>query len=268
MNLAFKHILVPFDGSVQSEVALNSAIFFTQKYNSQLTVVHIEESSSDEGIKPLIDKGVKGAEYTYIHKHGKPFKGIIEASMETDADLIIMGTHGISGFEEFWMGSNAYKVVNLAKCPVLTMREDGTYNDFKSIVLPIDTSFESRQKVPFAIGLARQFQSTIHVYGVSVDNDKESESQINGYVRQVKNSLEEEGINFTVEKKLGQNITNATIEYATRIKADLIIIMTEQEAQIGSFFLGKFAQQMVNHSPVPVISIAPREDMLLTDARL
>jgi hypothetical protein len=44
--------------------------------------------------------------------------------------------------------------------------------------------------------------------------------------------------------------------------------MTEQEPQIGSFFLGKFAQQMINHSNIPVMSIAPREDLMISEAKL
>ena len=269
MKLAFKHILIPFDGSEQSIVALHSAVFFTKKFDAQLTVVYIQEKSSENEIKLLLDKNAEGVSFQFIHKKGKAFKGIIDAAKETDSDLIIMGTHGVSsGFEEFWMGNTSYKVVNLSKCPVLTMREKANFNNFKSIVLPIDTSFESRQKVPFAISLAKQFGATIHVLGLSVDNDKESEHQINGYTRQVKSSIEEEGVNYTFEKRLGGNITKTTIDYATSINADLIIIMTEQEAQIGSFFLGKFAQQMVNHSPIPVFSLSPREDLTVTDARI
>ena len=181
MNIAFKHILLPFDGSEQSIVALKSAVFFTKKFNSLLTVVHIEEKISESEIKALIDKNAQDIVYLFMHKVGKPFKGIIEAAKETDTDLIIMGTHGISGFEEFWMGSNTYKVVSTVKCPVLSMRENALHNDFKSIVLPIDTSFESRQKVPFAIGLAKQFDATIHVLGVSVDDDKELKDNKKNY---------------------------------------------------------------------------------------
>ncbi len=267
MNIAFKHILLPFDGSEQSIVALKSAVFFTKKFNSLLTVVHIEEKISESEIKALIDKNAQDIVYLFMHKVGKPFKGIIEAAKETDTDLIIMGTHGISGFEEFWMGSNTYKVVSTVKCPVLSMRENALHNDFKSIVLPIDTSFESRQKVPFAIGLAKQFDATIHVLGVSVDDDKESDHHVSSYSRQVIHSIEQKGVKYTYEKKLGGNITKTTSDYATSINADLIIIMTEQETMFGSFFLGKFAQQMVNHSTIPVISLSPRED-LVTDVKI
>ncbi len=268
MSLSFKQILVPFDGSEQSIVALKSAVFFSQKYDAQLNVVHIEEIYPNDQIEKILTMHAQGAPYKYMRKDGKPFKGIIEASKEINADLIVMGTHGVSGFEEFWMGSNAHKVVNLSKCPVLTMRENEIPNNFKKIVLPIDTSFESRQKIPLAVNLAQKFGATIHLLGVSVDKDKESEHLINTYTRQAINNIEENNVTYTLEKKLGENITNLTIDYAKSIDADLIVIMTEQEPQLGSFFLGKFAQQMINHSTIPVFSIMPREDLMVTDARL
>jgi nucleotide-binding universal stress UspA family protein len=191
----------------------------------------------------------------------------LTAAEELDASLIIMGTHGVAGFQEFWMGSNAYKVVSSSKCPVLTMRETDAAA-IKTIVMPIDTSFESRQKAPYAVALAKKFGATIHVLGVSVDKDKETEYQVAAYARQVLHSFDEEGIKYVHETRLGGNITNITQDYAAQVSADMILVMTEQEPQIGSFFLGKFAQQMVNHSPIPVMSVAPREDLLISEAKL
>jgi nucleotide-binding universal stress UspA family protein len=267
MDTSFKHILVPVDGSAQSMVAFRSAVFFAQKFGSELTAVHIEESSDEEGLKAKLQPHANGTEYRYLHKSGAVYKGILGAASETDASLIIMGTHGVTGFQEFWMGSNAFKVVSSSKCPVLSMREEGATH-FKTIVMPIDTSFESRQKVPYAVSLAKKFGATIHVLGVSVDKDKETEYQVAAYCRQVLHSLDEEGIMYVHEKILGGNITNLTVDYAKKVKADVILIMTEQEPQIGSFFLGKFAQQMVNHSNIPVMSIAPREDLMISEAKL
>jgi nucleotide-binding universal stress UspA family protein len=268
MDTSFKHILVPVDGSPQSMVAFKSAVLFARVYESELTAVHIEENSDESALKTKLEPVANGIRYRYIHKSGTVFREILQAAEETDASLIIMGTHGVMGFQEFWMGSNAYKVVSSSKCPVLTMRENNAVNSFKTIVVPIDSSFESRQKIPVAMSLARKFGSTLHILGVSVDKDKETEYQIAAYARQVIHTLEDEGIAYIHEKSLGGNITNLTIEYAKSVNADAIIIMTEQEPQIGSFFLGKFAQQMVNHSTIPVISVAPREDLMITEAKL
>jgi nucleotide-binding universal stress UspA family protein len=269
MKYNFSRILVPVDGSAQSLTAFRAALVFARKYEAHLTTVHVdEEENVNEKLRNQLHEMADGWDYHYIHKKGTVHKEIINFSQQTDAELIVMGTHGVRGFQEFWMGSNAYKVVNSATCPVLTMREDASVNDFKTIVMPIDTSFESRQKVPHAIQVAKHFGSTLHVLGVSSDDDKDAEYKIKAYMRQVLHSLDEEKIPYVQEMCLGGNITDKTILYADEQKADLIIIMTEQELQIGSFFLGKFAQQMVNHSHIPVLSIPPRDDLLVQDARL
>lgn len=269
MNLSFPRILVPVDGSPQSIVAFKTAVLYAKTFKSQLDTVHISETGvNEQGLRDLLNQHAGGLDFHYMHKSGTVHKEIIHAAKETDTSLIIMGTHGVSGFQEFWMGSNAYKVVNQAACPVLTMKEDSAINPFKKIVLPIDTSFESRQKVPAAISLAQKFGSTIYVFGVSGDKDKEADYKINSYTRQAVTAIQDAGVSAEIDKKLGGNITNNTIEFAQRIKADLVIIMTEQELQMGSFFLGKYAQQMVNHSSIPVLSIPPREDLMTSEARI
>jgi nucleotide-binding universal stress UspA family protein len=269
MKYTFTRMLVPVDGSAQSLTAFKAAITIAKKYNAHLTTVHVdEEENVNEDLRNQLHEIANGIDYHYIHKKGVVHKEIINFSKQTDCELIVMGTHGVNGFQEFWMGSNAYKVVNSASCPVLTMREDAKVNEFKTIVMPIDTSFESRQKIPFAVHIAKNFGATVHILGVSVDNDQDTEYKVNAFCRQAVHALEEHGIAYTLDKKLGGNITETTINYASNKNADLIIIMTEQELQIGSFFLGKFAQQMVNHSHIPVLSIPPREDLMVQEARL
>jgi nucleotide-binding universal stress UspA family protein len=269
MKDIFKRVLVPVDGSPQSIVAFNAAMTFAKKFQSKLTTVHIDEKSvSNEDLRNQLHMLADGIDYHYIHKSGTVHKEILHTAKETDAELIVMGTHGVSGFQEFWMGSNASKVLNSTTCAVLSMREDSKLNDFKTIVLPIDTSFESRQKVPYAIEISKKFGSNVHVLGVSNSTDKEAEYKINAYARQVITSLKEMDIPHTSSLRLGGNITDKTIAFAQEKKADLIVIMTEQELQIGSFFLGKFAQQMINHSNIPILSITPREDLMVAEARL
>jgi hypothetical protein len=71
----------------------------------------------------------------------------------TDADLIIAGTHGVTGFEQYWIGSNAYRIVSYAPCPVITVRFDFDFdNDIRNVVLPIDATPDTRQKVPLPVG--------------------------------------------------------------------------------------------------------------------
>ncbi len=261
-------IIVAVDTSSCSTMALKAALSLANAYRASLYVHHVTEDSTSDEVRQKVASVLGTTPHSYSESKGSVYKEIIVKSLDVQADLIVMGTHGNTGFQEFWLGSNANKVVSSAKCPVLTIRDDARSTDFKMIVVPMDTSFESRQKIPVAIDLAEALKASIHILGVSTGKDKEAEHVINNYSRQAINSIEDHNISWTSEKRLGGNITNATIMYAEEIIADLIVIMTEQEPQLGSFFLGKFAQQMVNNSPIPVICVPTREDLLITDARL
>lgn len=269
MGISIQKILVPVDASNCSTVALKVAISIANAYQAALYVHHvIENTAISEQVKKDSLTLLDGVNHQYTESKGNVYKEIITKALDLSAGLIVMGTHGSTGFQEFWLGSNANKIVNSSKCPVLTVRDGVSQTAFKKIVMPMDTSFESRQKVPVALNFAQKLKASVHILGVSTGKDKEAEFTVNHYCRQAQDSLSDHGVDSTVEKRMGGNITNNTIAYAQEIKADLVVIMTEQEPQIGSFFLGKFAQQMVNNSPVPVLVVPTRDDLIITDARL
>jgi nucleotide-binding universal stress UspA family protein len=83
---------------------------------------------------------------------------IVAAAADSHADLIVLGTHGRSGFERLMLGSVADKVVRKAPCPVLTVpraAEDDTASPlFSRILCATDFSEGSRAALPWALGLA------------------------------------------------------------------------------------------------------------------
>jgi len=197
-----------------------------------------------------------GGRFLYKMRNGKVFKEITNQAKYHDADLIIAGTHGTSGFDEFWMGSNAYKIVAHAECPVLTLRS--CKDDDKrvtKILLPIDSTMETRQKISFTGHLAQQFDATLvilSVYSSKVDTIK---SLVDSYTDQAVKYCESYGIKYIVDSIEAENITNCTVKFAEDNDIDIISIMTDQESAPLNLFLGPYAQQMVNHSPIPVLSI-------------
>ncbi len=107
--------------------------------------------------------------------------------------------------------------------------------------------------------MAKYFNSEIHIVSLYSTSIKAVRQRVDNYTKQVKKYLEEENVKFHVETLEGENITNSTISYAKGIEADVIAIMTEQETTTSNLFLGAFAQQMVNHSPIPVLNIHAKE---------
>jgi len=274
-----KQILVATDFSRCSLHALEYAIDLANRIKANILLVWVDNTRSDESVYPDVLTGsrkeitdnfeeivakykdqLKPGEITYKIRKGKVHLEVANQAKYSDAMLVIAGTHGVSGFEEFWIGSNAYRIVTYAPCPVITIRTDYNYReDINKIVVPIDSSLETRQKLPFSTKIAAYFNSEIHIVSLYSTTMKAVHQKVDNYTLQVKKYLKEENVKFNVETVEGENITNSTINYAKEIDADIIAIMTEQEMTTSNLFLGAFAQQMVNHSPIPVLSIHAKE---------
>jgi nucleotide-binding universal stress UspA family protein len=83
---------------------------------------------------------------------------------------------------------------------------------------------------------------------------------VNSYVNQVDNYLTKADVKHVCEfVSVPKNLTITTLEYADKIDADLLVIMTEQESSLTSFLLGNYAQQMLTMSTRPILSIRPEE---------
>lgn len=270
-----KNILVPIDFSFDSINALENAINIANKVDADVRMINVRKSKdidipnyfkdfnfvfgkTIEGYFDILlekyKKKVKNR-FDYKVRDGKVYKEITNQAKYDDAYMIIMGTHGISGFEEYWIGSNAYKVVTNASCPVITIRHDFIRKGISKIVLPIDISKESRQKVAFASELATIYGAEIHAISVRETSAKDIIDKLKTYTLQVCDYLAQKNVKCVTDELHGDNITDITIEYSKKINADLIAIMTEQSSNPFNLWLGDYAQQMVNHSPIPVLTL-------------
>lgn len=144
--LHLKQILVPVDFSTFSGRALRHALPLAQRFGAGIVLLHVIElfpidymvgTSSDsitgvEGRRrakeDLAKLGAKilessGVHYRSVVRAGKPYREIVKAARELDADLIVLSTHGRTGLDRFYLGSTAERVVRHAACPVLVVRK-------------------------------------------------------------------------------------------------------------------------------------------------
>lgn len=275
-------ILIPVDFSPAGESALRYGTYLANKYRADIFLLHIMEGmqayppewftneSSSQGKTSMEEKvREKLNEYAeeitkkygvYVQSFittGKPAFKIIAAVTEHDIDLIVMGTHGVQGFEAVFIGSTAHKVVNLSPCPVVTIREGFKTEGLKSIVLPIDESRYSRQKVSSVLPLAAKCQSAVHVLGIVQTDDKSDIAKLNIKINTVQEAIEKAGLAYVRKVVKGNNIAMEAMKYAEEVNADLLSIMTDHESDMTGIFMGAFARQIVNHSKIPVLSIKP-----------
>lgn len=273
-----KKILVGIDFSDCSINALEHALTIADKANADVVMVWVNKPDSSKEIftnqpenlrdevekrfDQLVEKykpGLENNRITYLLREGKIYEEIVEVAEEIDSFLIVIGTHGASGFEAFWVGSNAYKIVSATVRPIITIRGGVDISrSISKVVLPIDSTLETRQKVPMTALIAKYFEAEIHLLAVYTTSVKEVRRRVDEYVKQVERYLDENQVKYVSVKTEAENITDSTIEYATKINANLISIMDEQERKASNLWLGPYAQQMINQSPIPVLSIHAR----------
>jgi nucleotide-binding universal stress UspA family protein len=272
-------IVVAVDFSNTSIHCLEYAIPLANKVKSSIILVWVDKITTQESLYPdtsnqnrneakkrfeeLIKqygkKMAKGLKIEYKLRKGKIYHEVDSLATNVGALLIIAGAHGISGFEELWIGSNAFKIVTNASAPVITVRHDfKVTKTINSILVPIDSSPETMQKLPFIAQFAQYFKSEVHIVTTHSSHLKSIQRLSEKNSREAVKFFENNHIRSVQDSIVSNDITKAVISYAVEINADIIAIMTERETPMN-IMMGPQAQQLINQSPVPVLCIHPHE---------
>ena len=278
-----KPIIVGTDFSEGSQIALELAVDVANRMQTDIMLVWVKrekklfsdsqldtmEHLAQDKMRELCEKVQPNMQHGKIEwkiVSGKVSSALASLANKLSALMIIVGTNGASGFEKYWMGSTAVRVVQDAPCPVLSIRAGYDFHKkLERIVVPIRVNANSRQKVPPAASMAKIFGSEVHILGLL--ELKEEVGALRTYVAQSTDYLEREGVPYNFQIRNFDNYSDAVLEYADEVKADLVVINTEQDKIISQLFLGTNAQQIVNKSQIPVLCIHP-EDYINVSAKV
>jgi nucleotide-binding universal stress UspA family protein len=279
-----KNLIVPIDFSKESLNGLELALLFTKRQFTNIQMVYVQKKSSDynspgyfaeekkyaekkfkEVIGKYAPKLKNDSKLRFIIKSGSIYKEIVNQVESYSEAMVVASTHGGSGFEEFFIGSNAYKILSATDRPVMTIRKNKCPNDIHKIVLPIDITVDSRQKVPFTADLAFLFGAEIHLITISSSKSKKLEHRLKSYSLQVEKYLNSRRIPYKRKSLYGNNIVDLIVVYADSVDADLISIMKEQPKSLN--FLGNITQQILNRATTPVLTLSSRETHIATGFR-
>lgn len=275
-------ILVGLDFSESSMNALAHAVGIVSRFKSNLLCVWVENKNSirhlnigkEENIEEVVRKKFDDVMQSFkdeanldkteiILTKGVTYKEIVRISNENQVDLIMVGAHGSQGFRRFLMGDNANHIIAEAKCPVITIREHRTLSKgLNTIVIPIDSSLDTRQKLPIATKIALAYGAEVHLLGLYFTDIGTMRKRVNSYVEQTEKFLEKSGVKKVVTHYTKTNSGARTImNYAIKVNAGMIATMIETEKLASDIWLGTQGQQLVNQSPIPILSIANKEIM-------
>lgn len=270
-----KKILVPTDFSDHAGYALQVAAQIARKNGGEIFLLHMLElphqgsdavgsghdlpeimlfkNAAINKLEDLMDDdSLADLKVSEIIQFELAFDGIMNISKKNDVDLIVMGSHGASGFKEMFIGSNAEKVVRNSDIPVLIIKkEEGDFNVNKFVFA---SDFSDEIKNPFAkvVDFANKFDSELHLVMIntpssfkpthvadSIMNDFISNFKINKLTTHIYNDI---------------NVENGVLNFANQIDADLIGMSTHGRKGLAHFFNGSISEDLVNHSKKPVIT--------------
>ncbi|MDK2908869.1 MAG: hypothetical protein PWR20_436 [Bacteroidales bacterium] len=201
-----------------------------------------------------------GVRVTAMIEKGKPHDVILKKADELNALLIFMGT--TNSTDEEIVGTTTHKVVRSAKCPVITVRAVSYHDGCRTILLPLDLTAESRQKISWAVEIARLYKASIKTISVVTSSDPEIKQTLAIQQKQAKNFIEKLNIPHSTEliDAQGKKPVKIILDYIEQHpEIDLVVIMTQQELGIVDYFLDSEAQQIIRHSKAPVMSVVPKE---------
>ncbi len=272
-------ILVPFDFSEVAAHALRFAgQMARQSADCQVIVLHVVEHPTPSSFKTMGVTDYDPMENIYVTKLIQSVKGKLESLLaseefggismaskikignpyheiaaeigEEQTDLVVMGTSGASGLDEYLVGSNAERVVRMAKCPVITMQEPADVAEIDEIVfasnfydikpnfvdhiLKLQGVFDAELKI-VKINTPANFSTTRHDQEIMDDFVKRFDIE-NCSTAIYNYSNEEDGI----------------VAFAEDIDADMIALGTHQRTGLGHFLSGSIAEDVVNHAKRPV----------------
>lgn len=265
MDSQTQTILVPTDFTDMAAYALQHAVKFSKILNKEIALLHIvKKDSSHAEAETRIQAEAKDVMEKYgvkIHtlvREGSIFSTIGEVANELESELIVMGTHGMHGLQKI-TGSWALKVTITSKAPVIIVQGPPKHDKIQRLVFPLDFKKENKEKIGWACFMAKLFNSKILVFK-SKFKDRSFIRNIMINFRFTEKYFKNHDVDYEVfvaEPK--KNFTHQTIDFARKVDADMILIMTTKSINYTDYILGASEQQIIaNEAKIPVMCINPR----------
>jgi len=278
-----KRILVPIDFSGNSVFALKVGVELANQLHASIRIIHVQTGQkyapeflgdnpeerlmgqSQSWLGHLIKKynadyRVYNGEFDYKIREGNVVREITNQARYDDASLIVVGTHGVSGVEDRWLGSNAYRLVSHAPCPVLTVRNGMKWGVPHKVMLPLDHNKITRKIVPIVSGFAKLLKAEINILALQRKSRWILPGLSDIYAKQAERYIK----------------TNADLEVSvTHFKwggdaKNILKLAQEQSATVVAIHLSKamspfdsvfrpFANELLNLSDIPVLVVPVKE---------
>lgn len=276
-----KTILVPTDFSSSANAASKLAISLAKQFKSSVILLHVLEEVDEGSFNvegeaiasgswedrlfnlKMIEKArrqLAQATATFedqdvkvksVLRLGDAYHGIQSIITSQKADLVVMGTQGVSGMDEL-VGSTAEKVVRRSGCPVISVNPRYVPGSFKSIVWATALRDEDLS-IPILLRKLMDAEgTTVHLVRINTPglflSDSVAKAKLETYAKKMKLA------NYTINVYNDHDEESGITRFAASINADLIALSTHGRRGLAHLINGSVAEDVVNHAKRPVMT--------------
>ncbi len=271
-----KKIIVPCDFSEPSIEAFKFAIELATKSKGLVLVLKVidipivyEASfgmpsyAFNAGLLQELDEDAKKSYRKMLQKYGKGYKNIKfyvlhgPASLmirdfieDKKADLVVMGTHGTSGLQEFFVGSNTEKIVRFSKVPVFAIRKAVPVSKIKNIVFPTSLHLDQTDFIKKLKVVQDFFKAKLHILFLNTPFNFVRDNELKDYAAHF------DFRNYTLNIRNDRYEPDGIIAFVNEIKADMLVMATHGRKGLSHFVSGSITEDVVNHVKCPVWTYA------------
>jgi nucleotide-binding universal stress UspA family protein len=262
-------IIVTWDFTHVSEYALAHAVKIAYIMRYEIKLLHImEPGAATEKIEKVRRKMAEVCNDTLkydgiickvVVKEGNLFSAVSDYATQSNTQLVIMGTHGMKGTQKLF-GSKALRVIIGSNTPFIVVQSKPAQNlKISGVVFPIDFKSENKEKLQWAIFIGRNFGSKIYLFKYPV-TDSDLQKKVNTNLNFAIRFLKQNGIEYEIHTAAGSgSFANATIRFAEKVNADMIIVTTTKHITVLDYMFGADEQDIIaNSAKIPVLCVNPR----------
>jgi nucleotide-binding universal stress UspA family protein len=258
-------IMVTWDFTEKNVYAIEHAVQMSSMIKGEIAVAHIvkKEDEIPDAKKRMAEEVKKrfpdpAINFSFVVRSGSIFHTIGELATELNALVVVMGTHGIVGMQKF-LGSWALKVIASSKAPFIVVQESPRADGMKNIVLPINYKRETKECVTWTHFFARKFGSHFHLFRAKYQ-DSNFKKGLDSNMFFITKYFANKSIHYESQVSVGEdNFGKETIQYAKKVDADAIMLMTTRDIGFTDYVMGAQEQYIIaNSERIPVICINPR----------
>lgn len=277
-----KRILVPTDFSPNADKATDYAVRIARLNSASILLIHAcddldplyldgsmtrmeyNQRVMDEAMEKLELRRKSIAETEKLDIAIQLYSGsvldtILVAAEEHEADLIIMGTLGISGLHDKLFGSKTAELIRHSRIPVLTIPIEFEWTDPSKFMLAIRDTREALPLLDPLIEITRLFKTELHV-ATFTDSDFTGaidyiadENNVQFAADKIRRDYL--GIPVVKEHLLGGDFEESINEFIANTNIDMLAMITHKRSLIGQLFHHSMTRKMSYHAHVPVLAI-------------